>query len=685
VNYSPFYTPESLIECAEKKISQFDVVSFDLFDTLVVRRIPDPNMVKWPVARFIAEKARVAGSVGWSAEKVLRFRNKVEAMHRRRAARSFPDREARYPDFMADVLGRSLPAGRTGDLLREVTDYELAVESAMIVPRAAFTRFLQKLRIAGKRILVISDIYLPSEHLKRLVARTELGPLIGDVFSSADAFTAKTSGAAWPMIRDRLGLDYSRWLHIGDNAFSDGEKPAACGITSFVLKDTSEKMRKSLAAHYIAAAGRRPFWKGRAVQQLMLPIEAENVARHPLYAIGYNFFGPLFSAYVKKVAEQSRREGLKRLYFLAREGDTFLQIWRRMEPWLFPARNGPAVHYLQVSRLSLAATACAPFGLTPDLADIAFMPPKNRDIRDMCRVFGLDVGALQSHFARYQIGMDEPMSPKHDGWSPAQKRKLSGLLDDPAFQAEVKRQAGPRNEALQLYLESEKFFDQDTVGLVDIGWLGTMQLFLRRSLGLRKDCPRFRGFLLAASGSYDKKIDPDNFCEGFIFDHTRFSFAGSIILTAVNLFEEIARAPHPGIMAYEKKDSGFELVFRGEDDEAARREREQSAYFEPLRQGIFDAAQRFGPASAVLDFEADELKPWLNHLLVSRLAFPKADEVALLGGAHHLDDFAGRHKPLKPFQDAGRGIWDVSPALLRFCPMIKLYYFLGHAICMLRR
>ena len=45
-----FYALEQLIEEGERISNHFDTVSFDLFDTLLIRRIHDPDMVKPAVA-----------------------------------------------------------------------------------------------------------------------------------------------------------------------------------------------------------------------------------------------------------------------------------------------------------------------------------------------------------------------------------------------------------------------------------------------------------------------------------------------------------------------------------------------------------------------------------------------------------------------------------------------------------
>lgn len=678
------YSLPSLLRHAARLARDCDAVSFDLFDTLLIRRVPDPNMVKVPVARFIAARARDLG-LHWSWQKVLGLRDKVEEEQRARTGKRYVDHEARYPDFIAETLSRLFGPRVPADFLAQVTDYELAVESAVLVPRSALVAWLRQCRAQGKRIFVMSDIYLPSEHLRRLIDRAGFLAELADVVSSADTFLAKASGKSFTMLRDKHKLDPGRWLHIGDNPISDGARPAELGIRALVLKDASEKLRKAIARRHIGCARTSPFWRGRALQQMMLPLESENVPRQPLYVEGSNFFAPLFGAAIQRLAERTIELGIQRIYFLSREGRTLKDIWERSAPALFPAAPLPEVRYLYSSRMALAGATCAYQGLTPENARIAFLPAGNRDIRDVCRIFRLNLEPLQPFLARYQLKEDTPISPLHAGRAPEAQIHFAQMLEDDEFQAEVKRQTRPQNDVLQRYLEQEQFFDLPAVAFMDIGWLGTIQRFLYEAVKHRSDKPRFHGFLFAASRGIPYPASWDNSLEGIVFDRDRFDFGGSLVMYSRDLFEEASRYPHPGVDGYRATARGIEPVFRSESDESARAEAAQDEHFAPLRAGILDAAPRYAAAAAVLGFQFSDLKPWLNYLLASKIAFPRTREVSLLRHKHHLDDFYGTHAAPRGLLRMQRHLWDCSPTALRLSPWLRLRFYLKHALSALHR
>ncbi len=675
--FKKHYSIQSLLTQGRQMAKEMEIISFDLFDTLLVRRVHDPDLIKLPVARFIAAKAAASG-ISWSWQKIQGLRDTVEKEQRAETGRDFADHEACYPRFMLAVLVEIFGREKAESLLAQVTDYELFMENSMLVPRKELVDWLIELAGMGKKIYLISDIYLPAEHLRILVRHAGFLEHVKEVISSADTFLAKASGLAFPFIEKKFNLDRRKWLHIGDNPISDGLRPSEYGLQSLVLQDASEKHRKALVKRYINYSGGRPFWRGRALQQLMQPHEGENIERADLYIEGYTFLAPLIGGFVQYIAEQCRSLNITKVFFLSREGWTFKQFWEKSMPALFPDGKLPEIEYLYVSRMALAGASCAYQGLTRTNADIAFLPPGNRDFRDICRIFSLEISFLEPHLKRYDLAADTSLSHLHEGFDPWARVRFYELLEDAAFQDEIRRQTSPANEAMQRYLSPVGFFDHARVAIVDIGWLGTIQRFLYEAVRHRPDCPYCQGYLFGATRGIPYPTSGKNAVEGVLYDRQRFDMAGSTILYARDLFEEACRAPHPTLNGYQLTADGYRLQFRGTEDDIGRAELQQDSYFAPLQQGIFDAAEKFGAASALLGYSLSDYKPWFNHLLVSKLAFPRTAEVAHIRHKHHLDDFHGRHVPNKVHVKGNRQLWDSSLLQLACNPLLRLKYFLRH-------
>ncbi|MGI6087694.1 MAG: HAD family hydrolase [Kiritimatiellia bacterium] len=674
-----FTDPDRLVSAALKAVTDCNLATFDLFDTLLVRRIADPDWIKDGVARYIAARAAECG-IDCSWQTALRKRADAERRQRVENGRRHPDYEAVYPEFMAAALKEIFGAASPPDLLADVTDFELRLESAVLAPRTALVGLLRQLRMRGLRIWVMTDIYLPSSHIRVLLERAGIMPHLDGLMSSADTCHAKASGAAFEDLRTHLQADPSRWLHIGDNPFSDGHRPAAMGIRAMVLQDTGEAHRKHVFNTYAATSVKRPFWRGRLWQQMAMPLEGENRSDSPLYQDGYNFFGPLATAFVKHVAEQAQARGLRRIYFFSREGHMFLRIWEKAAKFWFPTENAPDVRYLCVSRLALAPATCARKGLTPVNAPMALLPPRNRDLRDICRVFGLDPNPLTTVFRKHNLESDTPLNPTYDGWTNAGWDNFERLLHDEEFQEAVRRQTAERGRLLERYLEQEGFFEYPEVAVVDIGWLGTIQRFLFDAIAHRPDCPRLHGFLLAATHGIPYPTTPLNDIEGFIFDCRQHNGAGGFITNSLNIFEEACREPAPGITGYEETDGHITPVRMDANHPARRGELEQDAYYAPLQAGMLDFAARAAPALAITGHNANDLLPWLKHVLTIRMAFPRAAEVQRLRWRHHLDEYDGHHKPPWRIRLRLTGLWDLPPGILRWLPGIRSAFFLWHTV-----
>lgn len=674
MQFKKYSSIEKLVEAGREKAKDKSVVTFDLFDTLVIRRVHDPDLVKLPVARYIAAKAGQLGiSISW--QKVQQTRDEVEQQNRQETGAKFADYEAHYPTFMKRALEEIFQEQYSDELLENVTEHELFMENRMLVPREGLVAWLKELSAQGKRIVIISDIYLPSWHLKKLVEYAGILQYVEDVISSADTFLAKASGEAFPLAEKKFGFTKGQWLHIGDNPISDGLRPSEFGIEALVLNDASEKLRKSITRRYLDYSDGKPFWRGRALLQLMQPHEGENIEREPLYIEGYNFLGPMIGGFVQEIAERCKKKNITKVFFLAREGWTFKLFWEKCMPTLYPEGDIPEIEYLYVSRMALAGATCAYHGLTKENASIAFLPLGNRDFRDVCRIFSLDPEPFVPILARYNLQKDTCLSYHHEGFVNENHENFSAILYDDEFQSEVKRQTRPKSDAMIRYFTEAGLFDHEDVAIIDIGWLGTIQRFLFDAIKHHEKCPTLHGMLFAATRGMEFPESNKNRLEGLIFDRNKFNLAASSIMYARDLFEEACRAPHPTLNGYKLTEDGYELEFRRTDDEIGEAEKAQDNYFAPLQKGIQDAAEMYGSASALLGYKARDYKPWFNYMLSAKLAFPKASEVEMIRHQTHLDDFHGKHKPVKIYEKRQKTLWDESLFQLRFNPFIRMKYF----------
>lgn len=674
-----FYNTKSLRKHVLQTYQNYDLISFDFFDTLVIRRVADPDTVKAPVARFAGDLAERAG-IKCPPSVFQEARDRAEQTQRARNASKYPDAEASYREFMTEALSRFFKEPDAAQAAFDaVAGFEMDIEKSVIVPRQEMVDTIKTLHNAGKKIIILTDIYLTSDYIRELADHAGISKYVSDIVSSADSFHAKASGAAFRILLEKYNIAPEKWMHIGDNPVSDGARPASSGIQSLVLRDTREKHRKAVYRRYAGLAETSRFWRGRLLEQLMLPLEQENTETDHRYRLGYSFFGFLISAFALRIIERTRELGVKRVFFFSREGFIFLNIWKNIAPCFFKNSDMPDARYLHVSRTALAGPACARNGLTHTNAHLALLPAGNRNMRDLCRVFGLDIEPLKPFLKKHDLDENTPLNSILPEWKPEYRNRLDSLLSDSEARKVIRGQTAEQGRLLEKYLEQEGFFGEDKVIVVDMGWLGTIQRFLSEATGHRPDKPDIHGLVFAASRGIPFPTGPGNTLEGCIFDRDNmFDSAAGCVNCALDLFEEACRAPHAGVIGYKENNDLAEPVLRKDNDPEREREKEQDKYYAKLQQGMLDASVRFAAALKITGYTFADISPWINHLMAMHLAFPKTQEIKTLKYLHHLDDFGGKHAaPLKTRLRQTR-LWSMSPSVIQYIPFTRMFFFLLH-------
>lgn len=176
------------------------VNSWDVFDTLLTRFVPEPSYV------FEAMDRRHEG-----------FRQA------RLGAQAALDKIGK-PYVIFDIYGQMVAAGMDKEAARTLLAEELATERALMFPiRKAVAQ-------VAPTDLIISDMYLSGEHITSLLADVcglhTQPPIIRGNWG-------KHTGTIWPKILQ----NYVIRTHYGDNPAADSAVPQKYGISTVLLRD----------------------------------------------------------------------------------------------------------------------------------------------------------------------------------------------------------------------------------------------------------------------------------------------------------------------------------------------------------------------------------------------------------------------------------------------------------------
>lgn len=448
-------------------------ISYDVFDTVVTRAFAHPRDVFVRLGEISGEQQTGLNALSFAAA-----RWEAELATRQVTIHS----EVRL-DEIYDTLATRL---RWDEATRKnVLQTELALEARMFRAVPLMSAELDAARHRSGRILFLSDMYLPSSFLGEWMERHGVMGRSDRIFISGEVRGNKSSGRLFAAVRDTVGARYDQWEHVGDHPLADVEKPRALGIRT-VHAPRAHLTPRERALRGTEGEFATP-WRSLlagAARLARLEERPRNERESVLWEVGTTVAGPLFYGFVRWTLQEAKRRGLRRLYFLARDGQIFLRLAREIQ-----RDKGDAIEcrYLHVSRLVLTG----PFEMESHSSLQNLVAPSGgyHSIRQALAnlALGLQTLALPEKFA--ELDPDANLTSE-------QRAALANWLLLPAQMVAIKAGVAERCAETRAYLSAEGLCDGVPFGVVDTGWKGTSQKNLERILGTGTTLVPVTGFYL---------------------------------------------------------------------------------------------------------------------------------------------------------------------------------------------
>lgn len=304
-------------------------VSFDIFDTCLVRRCGDAENVFFLLAR------RLFGDDTTEAEMFFHWRCWAENS----AVNRLGEKNVSIDDIYEGIPNYILRQYDIESLIKE----ELNLESEMLRAIPSTLKIIEERRNEGEKIVFISDMYLSSSFLFDILLREGIAKKDDLCFVSCECKKSKASGKIYSYVTNYMGG--KPLCHYGDNLWSDIKKAKENGINSRLLSNGFNKtekyilrrMRNNRNFHlYSCLVGTMRFGRLKNTQGLSPDLSSDFVA-------------PMFTAYVLACLRKAQHDKMDRLYFLARDGYILLWIAKHFSSY-FPSID---LKYLYVSRKSM--------------------------------------------------------------------------------------------------------------------------------------------------------------------------------------------------------------------------------------------------------------------------------------------------------------------------------------------
>lgn len=475
------------------------VASFDIFDTLLTRMVAHPT----DLFLIVGEELRQRGLIAMSPEEFRGERIDAES----KARQLFDHQETTFDEIYVQLAGK---LKWTEDQARAARQVELEIERKTLRATPGGRRKLETARKTADRVFFLSDMYLPREFLERILREAQLWREGDRLVVSGESKSSKASGAMYARLREELKQVQS-WRHLGDNAHADIKMAGQHGIetehfTECHLTRYESAFRGSLQNSKIAAAIR--------YARLSAPHQSA------LWSIGVSVAGPLLFGFVLWTLEEARKRGVKRLYFISRDGEILIKIAH-----LIIAKCGwdIQVRYLYGSRQAWRPAAGEE--LDEWHAEWVMAIPTPTTLRSIFKRLAIPPQSIEGH------ALDAPLDFET-------RRKIwSHIKNSPIGDAAIQARKECRARA-QRYLAQEGFEDDLPLGIVDIGWFGSMQRSVEAIIQTKRP---LHGFYFGLwNGSSERRLS-------FWREQPGFRILPQ---TNITLFERFTAALHGSVLGY---------------------------------------------------------------------------------------------------------------------------------------
>ena len=190
------------------KLSQYDVITFDVFDTLITRMVLHPTDVFSLVQLQLLQQGHKAGSFA---------KDRIQA--EQLAYEQYGD-TANF-DQIYQMLNGSFSYSE--EQCRIFQQMEFETELQLAIPRCILLQLVKELKGSGKRIILCSDMYLSSAQIRMLLRKCSY-PEDLEIRVSSECGGTKSSGFLFEALYSQLPPS-SKIIHIGDNDHSDYRVP----------------------------------------------------------------------------------------------------------------------------------------------------------------------------------------------------------------------------------------------------------------------------------------------------------------------------------------------------------------------------------------------------------------------------------------------------------------------------
>lgn len=507
--------------------SKYDYVSFDVFNTLLIRKSKNDT----ELFQIISEELKKQ-----NIDCKDFVKKRINAAEKAKA-------DGKIEPNLDDIYSH---LNTTTSQIEAIEKIELTEQENDLTPNTYLRAVITALHEAGKKIIIISDMYLSSDFISALLKKN--GLYFDEIFVSSEYQQRKSRGTLYRLVLKKLHINRSKIVHIGDNKKSDYLVPRTMGIAAIHWTEAAK-----LNSHASA-------YKGMNIsgQSLYAFLMNNSNAIDSFSKIGYELFGPAllgFCEWIHKYEEQSK----DKIVFLSRDGLVVKYAYEIMFPGEY--------QYFLASRRTLTVPQLVDVKNMKDIMATVPYIKREEKVKDFLHKIGIDDSELVSKISdKYGEILSRSDLETIEG------EQIYQLIEVP-----MKENAAIERSACIQYLSEN--FNESNVAVVDIGWYGTMQLNMEKALKLAGIDSTITGLYFGLLAKYGDAIK----AHGFVFDYNNpTKFDAEAIYGFNGLIELMFTADHGSAKKYIIKDGKAECLLEepaGEYSEFVKKVQEGALHF----------------------------------------------------------------------------------------------------------
>ena len=308
--------------CSGKKllemIAKADVVSFDIFDTLITRTVLSYTDIFELLDIHLREKGIIIPDFAR-----LRIHAEKEL-----SKNSAPGIEEIYRFVLKKAGGSFISAS-------ELADMEWELDKSTVIERKDVCEIFRTAVSDGKEVVITTDSYYSKRQMEKLLENLDLTGS-EEVLVSCEHGTSKTQ-SLYLVLKEKY--NGKKILHIGDDEAADIEKASVNGIDTCriysgndlydclgglgldnEIKTLSDRMKVGM---FISNVFNSPFWFEEDAQRLSVSNASQ---------IGYLFCAPMITDFVLWMRQKAEEQDYTQILFCARDGYLPGKLYREISP-----------------------------------------------------------------------------------------------------------------------------------------------------------------------------------------------------------------------------------------------------------------------------------------------------------------------------------------------------------------